>query len=451
MLVNLLLAGPRRLLGRRFAREVMTLQVGSFATMGLQFLASLVIARMLGPGPLGTYTLATTVLAWTTNLVNLAVGQAMITRLAAAHAQRDEGESLRLLAYFVKTGFMVALLVSALGFAASEQLGALAVNSPEIGNLAKVLFLSPPLLVFFNMVVMALQSSRQIARLTLLENGALIGTSLLNVLVVALGWGVSGLLWSVALAPAATSIAALLLYRATLPRMASLPSLGQILRASPGVPIQTYFAFSALVSVDKNFANFLNLIPMSILGWRATTADAAYFKVASNLMATLAIPLTPVARNLYAKLAELAARGDPAELGRALLRVSLGAGAISLASSAAMMVVSPFILMLYGKEFGATQMVVYALGIRYALIGFGVGLGPIYQVLDEMKLAIATKVVPALVMFGGGWVLVGSYGAVGAAMTLVIAYLVGDITNAFLVPYIVRRAARRRSLAVVER
>lgn len=445
MTVNMLLSAPRRLLGRRFAREVLTLQVGSFATLGLQFITSVVIANILNAGPLADYYLARNVLDWVTTFVNLAVGQALITRLAAAHAQRDREESLRLMAYFLKTGIVVAVLESAIGFAAAEQLGVLVVENAAIGELARILFITPPFLVFFNMGVLALQSSRQIARLTLLENGALMGTSLLNVAVVMLGGGLTGLVYSVAFAQVFTAAAALLLYRATLPRMEAFPTLGQIFRAAPGVPFRRYFAFSALVSVDKNFANFLALAPTTLLGrYASNTAQVAYFRVAFNLMNFLSIPLSPISRNLYAKLAEVAARANPRELGMTLLKVSLGAGAISMVSSAAMMVASPFILKIYRPEFGPSQAVIYVLGLRFALLGLGVGLGPIYQVLGEMKLAIVTKVVPAAIMFGAGSLLVGSFGAVGAAMAIVSAYAVGDITNAVLVPFIVRRAARRR-------
>jgi O-antigen/teichoic acid export membrane protein len=105
-----------------------------------------------------------------------------------------------------------------------------------------------------------------------------------------------------------------------------------------------------------------------------------------------------------------------------------------------MILASPYILMIYRHEYGAAQPVMYALGLRFALLGFGVGLGPVYQVLNAMKLAIVTKAVPAVIMVGGGYLMISRYGAVGAALTLVVAYVVGDITNAVLVPWVVRRA-----------
>jgi O-antigen/teichoic acid export membrane protein len=273
------------------------------------------------------------------------------------------------------------------------------------------------------------------------------GTSLLNVAVVALGGGITGLLYSTALAPLLTSLAALLLYRATRPAMDGFPELLDIVRAAPSVPIRRYFSFSALVSLDKNFANLLALAPELLLGRLAAAEQLAFFRIGFNLMNFLSIPLAPIARNLYAKLAEITARGRPGDLGRALLKVTLVAGGVSVASSAVMMVLAPYILMIYRPVYMPALPVMYALGVRFALLGFGVGLGAIYQVLGEMKLALATKIVPGLVMFAGGWVLVSSYGAVGAAATLVIAYLIGDVTNAFLVPYIVRRAARRAVLS----
>jgi O-antigen/teichoic acid export membrane protein len=442
--ISRLMAAPKRLIGRRFAREVFTLQMGSFVTMGLQFAVAVTIANLLGAALYGVYFQARALLDLVNMLANLAVGQALITRIASAHSRGDEGETRDLMAYFLKVGLTVGFLEMAVGLLAGPLLGRAILDDPEIGYLARILFVSPPLLVAFNMVILALQSTRQVLRLTLLENGALIGISLLNVTVVALGWGVHGLLYSVALAPALTSVAALLVYRSAQSRMAGMPTLGQIVRAAPGIPYRRYFAFSALVSIDKNFASLLNLLPTLLLGRLASSAEVAYFRVGYNLMSFLSVPLAPIARNLYATLSDIYSRHGPRRLGSSLLKVSLAGGGISMTATIVMMLASPFILMIYRPEYGAVQAVIYALGVRFALIGFGVGLGPIYQVLDAMKLAIATKIVPGIIMFGGGWMLVSEHGAVGAALTIVLAYLVGDLTNVALVPWMLRRAARGR-------
>ena len=441
-----LMAGaPRRLLAHRFAREVLTLQVGSFATMGLQFVTSVIIANLLNAAPFGVYYQARSLLDLVAMLANLAVGQALITRLAAAHARGDDEETLRLMAYFLKVGLTVSFVEAGVGLLGGSYLGAVVLDDPEIGQLARILFVSPPLLVVFNMVVLALQSTRQVKQLTLLENGALITGSVLNLAAVALGGGVSGLLWTVAFTPLLTSGAALLVYRSTCPRMAGFPSLGEIARAAPYIPYRRYFAFSALVSVDKNFANLLALAPTILLGRLASDAEVACFRVAFNLMNFLTVPLAPISRNLYAKLSEVASKRGP-QLGTTLLRVTLVSGSISVAATTLMLIAAPYVLLIYRPEYMGALAVMYALGPRFALLGFGVGLGPIYQVLNAMRLAIVTKVLPALIMFGGGWVMVGQYQAVGAALTLVVAYVVGDITNAVLVPWMLRNA-RARSLA----
>lgn len=412
--------------------------------MGLQFVVAVLIANLLGATLYGTYFQARALLDLVNMLANLAVGQALITRLAAAHARGEQGETRDLMAYFLKVGLTVAFVEMAVGLLAGPFLGAAVLDDPEIGHLARILFISPPLLVIFNMVILALQSTRQVLRLTLLENGALIGTSLLNVTVVALGGGLNGLLYTFAFAPAFTSLAALLVYRSALSGMPGLPALGQLVRAAPGVPYRRYFAFSALVSFDKNFANLLNLLPTLLLGRLASDAEVAFFRVAYNLMNFLSVPLAPIARNLYATLSGIYSQHGPGRLGSSLLKVTLVGGGVSVTSTLVMIAVSPLILMIYKPEYGAVQPVIYALGLRFALIGFGVGLGPIYQVLDAMRLAIATKIVPGIIMFFGGWLLVSSYGAVGAALTIVIAYLVGDLTNVALVPWMLRRATRSK-------
>ena len=441
----LLIEAPKRLLSRRFAREVLTLQAGSFATMGLQTITSVIIANLLGPSPFGVYYQASSLLSLVTMLANLAVGQALITPLAAANSRNDRGEVLALMGYFLKVGLVVALVESAIGILGGTYLGAAILDDPRIGSLSRILFITPPLMVLFNMVVLALQSSRQVARLTLLENGALMGTNLLNLGVVALGGGINELLCSVAVAPVFTSAAALLLYRSTLRRMPAFPSLREILRAAPSVPFRRYFAFSALVSVDKNFANLISLAPTLLLGRLASDAEVAYFRVASNLtMTALAVPMAPISRNLYAKLAEVHARFGPAKLSRALVQVTLGALAISAGMTIPLMLAAPFILRIYRPEYQAALVVIYALGLRCALLGFGVGLGPLYQVLGIMELAIASKVIPAVVMVAGGWVLVGSMGAVGAGWAVTATYFIGDIISAALVVWVLRRGPKTK-------
>gem|GEM_PF-6601253 len=83
-----------------------------------------------------------------------------------------------------------------------------------------------------------------------------------------------------------------------------------------------------------------------------------------------------------------------------------------------------------------------------ATLGFAIGLGPLYQVLGAMKLAIASKVVPALVMVGMGSVLIPSMGAAGAAWTVSATYLVGDAISACLVWWMLRREKRRAALVL---
>lgn len=436
---------PRRLLGRRFAREVLTLQVGSFATMGIQFVTSVVIANLLGPHPLGVYYQARALLDLVNMLANLAVGQALITPLAAAHAQKNREESLRIIAYFLKMGLTVSLVTSAVGLLAGSYLGAVFLDDPQIGDLARVLFVTPPLLTLFNMATLAFQSSRQVGRLTLLENGYLISTSLLNVAVVMLGGGVNELLYSVAFATLLTAVASLWMYSRALPKMPSFPTLLEIVKAAPGVPLRRYFAFSALVSVDKNFANLISLAPTILLGRWATAVDVAYYKVAANLTVTLlSVPMSPISRNLYAKLAEVRVKA-PWRIGRVLVQVTLGSLAISGGFAMGLMLAAPFIIQIYKPAYLPALAAMYALGVRCALLGFGVGLGPLYQVLGRMKLAIASKIVPALVMLGTGYLLIPPLGAVGAGWMVTLTYLSGDIISACLMWWILKqnRAAVR--------
>jgi O-antigen/teichoic acid export membrane protein len=444
-LISRLTAAPRRLLGRRFAREVLTLQVGSFATMGIQFVTSVIIANLLGPHPLGIYYQARALLDLVNMLANLAVGQALITPLAAAHTERNRDEARRIMAYFLKMGLTVSFVTSAVGLLAGNYLGAVFLDDPQIGDMARVLFVTPPLLTLFNMATLALQSSRQVGRLTLLENGYLMSTSLLNVAVVVLGGGVDELLYSVSLSALLAAVASLWMYSRALPKMPSFPTLLEVVKTAPRIPYGRYFAFSALVSLDKNFANLISLAPTILLGRWGSSVDVAYYKVAANLTVTLlSVPMSPVSRNLYAKLAEVRVKA-PRRLGRVLVQVTLGSLAISAGMAVALMLAAPLIIQIYKPTYLPALGAMYALGVRCAMLGFGVGLGPLYQVLGKMKPAILSKIPPALVMVGAGWLLIPPMGAVGGAWTVTLTYLVGDIISACLMWWILRgnRAALR--------
>lgn len=437
-IVNLRDTVARQLVRRRFAREVLTLQSGSFAAFGIQVLTSVIIANELGVSRYGTFALARNLVDIVGSVAGLAVGQALVTRLTTAVSKGDKDEAASLIGYSLKVGLLIGLVQAAVGLMGADWLSSLLGYDPQIGVLAKLLFLIPVFSVAFNSVVLMLQSSRQAARLTLLESGTLVGTSVMNATAVALGTGLQGMVYTTALGPLLASIASLLLYRAVWTQI-GLPDPASILRATLTISVRKYFSFSAWVSADKSFANLIALAPTTLLGMLSTEAEVAYFRLGYRLMDFLSIPLSPIARNLYAALAQVASKEKPRALGKALAQATAVGGVVSVVGTGAMMLTSPYILLLYSPEYAPVQSVMYALGLRFALLGFGVGLGPIYQVLDAMKIAILTKVVPALIMLGVGWMVIGQYGAVGAAISLVTAYLVGDLVNLLLVPWLMRR------------
>ncbi len=448
-MISRLTAASMRLAGRRFAKEVLTLQVGSFATMGIQLVTSVVIANLLGPRSLGDYYQSRALLDFVNMLVNFAVGQALITQLAAAYAQRNGEESRRILAYFVKLGMATSFVTMAVGLLGGDLLGGLVLDDPHIGEIARILFVTPPLLVVYNTVTMALQSSRQVGRLTLLENGYLMSTSLLNVLVAALGGGVNELLYSVAISALLAAAGALWIYHRTLPKMPSYPTLMEVVRSIPGMPFRGYFTFSAMVSLDKNIANLISLAPTILIGRWGASEDVAFYNIASRFTVTLlSVPMSPVSRNLYAKLAEVRVK-TPERLGRMLVQVTLASLAISAGMAAVMMLAAPFVIRIFRPEYLPALGAMYGLGVRCATLGFGVGLGPLYQVLGKMKLAILSKIPPALVLLVGGWLLIPAFGAMGGAWTVSLTYLVGDIISACLMWWILRgnRAAVRAAKA----
>src|SRR5579871_6763631 len=94
----------------RFVKDTAVLQVSRIGIMGLTFVASVVVIRLLGVAAYGTLSLAQALFATLQTFNLLTPGTGAQTLLSMAHAARNDSEILRVLGHSLKMGMIWSVI-----------------------------------------------------------------------------------------------------------------------------------------------------------------------------------------------------------------------------------------------------------------------------------------------------------------------------------------------------
>lgn len=464
------MAGWRGITRSKFVRDTLILQASKLGVTALGLAAWAVVPVALGTDRYGVWALAQSAFAiWLTfDLTGAAV--AVHTRLAAAVGARDQDEILRLMAAYVQImliwalGSMIVLFAFAPALAARlypadtvplveagrEALPALPAfvwgGSAQIGRLAAWLSLSLLADPFYNLVVIALQSHRQMGALALLQNAnqlvltlCLVGGALLNPTPETLT--AARLLYSFS-----TLLLALAVYSRLRERGGvAYPPARAVLAAAPRASYRPYWRFGFANALDKNLANLYTQLPLQLVGVFAGQAAVSYLQLALRGIQQAGLFTSAVFDNLQAVVPQAIGRGDYLRLWRnlrrALLALAVGGGLFyGAVALAAPLVIVP----LFGQEWEPALPLIPTLAIYGVVTTVGGVFGPLYRALNLMRAALLIKAGTLAVGLAAGAPLILSWGALGGAWT-VNGLFVGSVllTAAAALP-----ALRRRALTV---
>ena len=402
----------------KFVKDTLILQFGTLATMGANLATSVLLARILQPERYGIYALVFSLYGLIGLFGNVGVGQATVTRLAEAYAKGDEEEVTDLLAFFVKMSAIMATVISIVGFLVLPYLATRMYGDPEIGHMARLLFLIAPLGIMYGVVTTILLSVRMMQQLTILESLMTILTSIFVIGFVLLGSGVNGIVYGHVLATALSSAIGILIYHKLRWQLGSaLPSLRKTLKQVWQVGIKKYFGLGFLIAVDKNIVKLADLMPILLLGIFVEPEEVSHFKIAVGAIGLPSVLLGAISRNLATKLPESKGRGNIKELRGSFLKVSVYSGLVSIGCTFAFVLVAPYLVRyLYGVEYLSAVKLIYILAISSGLLGFGVGLGPLFRTAQRMDLPIKINLSRLAILIPIGLVLVKNMDTTGAAL-----------------------------------
>ena len=394
------------------------------AALALWFVQAILTARLLGPDGYGVVAVALSVATIATTLTMLGLAPLAVREVPQLVVRADWSKLRGFLRFSTLTVFAFSSLV-AMGtatFALTTELFDPAFRTEII--LATLLV---PLLAMLMVLrglcqgfgrVVAAQAPGELLRPIILVTS--LGLLLLTATVVTT---TNYIAITIAAALAGTITAALSLRRivaksvpASPPRMAP-RDWGRA--AAPFLGIAVF----AIVGTEANTV---------ILGGMAGPVEAGLFQPIARIAPILMIANEAVSMPLAPRLAKMWEHQDLQGIRELLRKSTVAAVGGTVAVSIALLLLAPYILGAFGQEFLINEHLLLWIALAQILNAACGAAGLLLDMAGKMKLRILAQGVTMVVQICFGLVLIGPYGAEGAAAALVAATLVWSLANWFL-------------------
>lgn len=404
--------------GGSFARAAATLQVGSLGLTAIAFVASVLLARTLGPVGYGAYTLVMSAGTTIGLLRRLGQDYYATTRLAEGHSAGDAHKVRDALVFYVFMSVLTSVAVLPPAMLLAPWIVTRFFDDPSLGAPLQLYLVQGFWAVVPGWVAIALQASRRMGQLVLLENASSLLTSLLPVAFVLAGFGVLGVFTGQVVASLIAVAIGYWLYRRLEAEDRLFPSIGTLMRGvvRPGIALGPPTRFGLSIAFDKNLVSVYSLAPILLAAVFVPSDDVAHLRVALSYMAIPAVLLTPISRLLMVDLPRLRVTA-PERVRPSFRQITL------LGAGASLTIAVPFagvawlaIPLIYGEAYRDAAPLTVALLLDAATLGLGIAAGPIFRTYDRTDLPIRTSIAILLVGLPTTYLLAQAYGPLGAAL-----------------------------------
>jgi len=382
---------------------------GRLFAWGSRFVLAVLLARVIGAGEYGLYTLALTIATVGSSFAILGLDAALV-RFGAVFAGRGDHGSLR---GTLRIGILVPAAISlAMGLAfvmLSDWIAVTIVGKREVAPLLRVVGILVPALVLNQQLAATLQGMRRIHQAVIAEQFA--QQTMRFVLLLGLTFvGLTAENAVIASTLAAFGVTFILIWF--------------VRRATPArrdaVPAEHRPVMLMRFSLPVYFSNIVNTLGGNLqtllLGTMASLTSVGIFSVAGHIQLIGSIFHSAVVSSSMPVFAELHDRGDRAGITRLYQATSRWTLTLNLPFFLAALLFPQFLLSIFGKEFeaGATALVILACGnLLNAATGSSGALLDMsgYTVVKLLNATISVGLALALNLL-----LIPTYGIVGAAI-----------------------------------
>ncbi len=393
---------------------------GNLGRMALSFVASVLVARALGPAALGVYAVLGAAIAIVGMIADMGLTVTEVKRVAAVWPQQLESAHLRgQVASWLRVGAALSffLLTTLLAVPIANQLLGLAnvPNAPFLFILAMAGMVAVTLSGIVSTILQATNHFGRHSTMSLVNAGL---TTVLAVLLLLIGQ--LNLVTALVILGIGTSLVTMAVGYRLLPGRWSLwrlPALKDLKREG-----DIFFRFSRWLWVANLFAVVVLQLDVIMVNRLTTVAAAGLYALALNLARKADV----VNHSLYTTLLPAASSLTDQKEIRSYLRQSMKrSGLIALGLLLLMPLVEPFIRIFYGQAYVAAAGLLQLLLIMVIIDAFATPIVLLVFPLDRPKLYAASSILQAIVLVGLAAWLIPLMGTPGAAVAKIIARLVG--------------------------
>jgi O-antigen/teichoic acid export membrane protein len=412
-----------------FVRNMFTLQVGSFVGTFAQALSGVLLARILQPESYGIYALAFSLAGLTSLFMGAGVQEASTVLLGESYAQKDRERTQEMMGFLLKMslgGSVLGLIFA--GFAPA--LASYWYGNAMIGWYAAVVVIASIISsVWFSFVVIGLQIAgeiRSMALLVMLDQVCRVALSV--VFAIATG-SILGAMAGHVVGAAIMFFAAVHFWRHLRRQYDIFPSLRSLARLARTVHTTKYLSFTFWTTVDRNLGTLYGILPVLLTGLFVSTSDVTFFKLAFGYVNIAMSLLGPVSTLLNVEFPRMKVE-DRSRLADNFTRVTWYAVGLSTLLTLGAIAVSPVAFhVLYGPNFSASVPYVFGLFAYGAFYGLGVGLGPMWRAVNQVRTSIIINIITLGIGIPLGLWLIRHHGLWGSVIMVTLWYTVSHLAS----------------------
>ena len=434
-----MIKGFKKATQSKFVEDVFTLQFGSTLTLGINFITSIFLARLLGASQYGTYALIYSLLGLVRLFTQLGFNRLTINQVALTSGSRDQENLSRFYAYFAKVGLPVYTLTALIGYGLLPELAELMLNKPEVGLLARPMMWLVFLGGFYTLGAATIEGFRQMRRLAVLENGAALLRAVLIITVLIYGGGLTGVIYASVIAYlGATLLSLWLLLRLPADCRSLLPKISEVLPLVKSVKVTDYLSQGIQIGFNIGFARFLTQIPLFLIGRFAPVEVAGYYQVANKILSVPQMVLASIGRSLLPKLSQLYGGEKLVALKNSFWRVTGLSTLISMVVTLVFVLLIPRLLLVYGQEYLLALPLVYWLAVSVSISGLNTGIMPLLVTLKKLTTVLYLRLLFSGLILPLGFFLAANYGGKGAAAYCSVNQVIVSLVSLAYAHYVLK-------------
>lgn len=383
-----------------------------------QYLFVFAVARLLGPGVLGSFTLSFTVLQLLSILGLLGLDNLLTRKVAAAKAadRPDEIKKAHLTA--VKITTISSLLLSVLLFVCSEPLANLVFHKPQIAQHLRVMSFALAPFVLINIHAAAFRGMKNMIGFTFFR----MAIPLFNVVFILISWYAS-----VAISPAMgysiSCLIVMILYSIIWRRYSKAKETGPVESDSWKEMVND----SIPMMITGSIFFILNWIDNVIIGIYRTEAELGFYDTAFKIASASAIILMAVNAIQGPTFAEYHSKKDLSTLRRSIYTSTRLLFYTSLPFTLLIIAFPAWILSFFGKEFAQADTALILLAIGNFISSITGSVGILLQMTGHQRQYNKIILFAAITSILMNFILVPMIGITGAAIASATAKIIQNL------------------------